>query len=107
MRTYVVQSGSSDYYKIGKTTRAVESRVKELQVGNPETLKIKKILHGDLEGYYHTKFANKRVNGEWFKLSKSDLKRIKQLDYSPGFLNQLTKLALWGGIVYILIQVLL
>jgi hypothetical protein len=104
MKTYVIKSGNSHYYKIGKTSRSVESRLRELQTGNPHSLKVIKVLSGDLEGYYHNKFSHKRVGGEWFKLSHRDLKQIREIQPNASLANKLFKLALWGSCLYLIIR---
>jgi len=104
MQTYVIRSGNSAYYKIGKTSRTVESRLRELQTGNPHPLKTIKILRGDLEGYYHNKFRHKRVGGEWFKLTSRDLRSIKEIQPNTSITKGLTKLAFWLGLGYLLIK---
>jgi len=104
MKTYVIKSGNSDYYKIGKTSRTVPSRLKELQTGNPHPLKVVKVLSGDLEGYYHDKFSHKRVSGEWFKLSRRDLKQIREIQPNTSITNKLFKLSFWLGVAYLIIK---
>ncbi len=104
MKTYVIKSGNSDYYKIGKTNRTVPSRLKELQTGNPDPLKVVKVLSGDLEGYYHDKFSHKRVNGEWFKLTSKDLKQIRENEPNTSITNKLFKLSFWVGVGYLIIK---
>ena len=106
MKTYVIKSGNSHYYKIGKTSRSVESRRRELQTGNPHPLKVIKVLSGDLEGYYHNKFSHKRVGGDWFKLSHGDIRSIRELTPNTSHANPIIKLAFWSGMFYLLAKLI-
>jgi hypothetical protein len=58
--------------KIGVATDSVNKRLKELQTGNPNKLKILKSVFVDnpfeVEKNYHTLFKTKRINGEWFDI---------------------------------------
>lgn len=78
---YVIKSAKSRY-KIGRA-RNVEHRLDCLQSGTPEKLKlILKVKTSNscvLEKLCHRKFADKRIRGEWFKLTINDLKWLKNL----------------------------
>jgi hypothetical protein len=65
MSVYFIQSG--EFVKIGKT-RDPKSRLRELQVGNPERLRILCVIPGgeEVEKEFHRKFNHLRRGGEWF-----------------------------------------
>jgi hypothetical protein len=72
---YVIRAGH--YYKIGKAKNAKE-RVRRLRLPFKEKI----VLIADVadrhatERALHKQFAHKRVNGEWFRLSNSDVSGI-------------------------------
>ncbi len=76
---YLMQFGSE--YKIG-TSNNVERRFRELKTQMPYEGKIiHTIATGDPEGieaYWHGFFAGRRLKGEWFSLSKSDIAYFKK-----------------------------
>lgn len=65
---YFVQSGDRGDIKIGLTAD-MESRLAELQCGNPVRLHVVGVVTGDwaLEQSLHARFAEGRIHGEWFK----------------------------------------
>jgi hypothetical protein len=65
---YFIQGESGGPIKIGYATD-VYSRLKTLQTGHPDNLKILCAMPGnyDDEKKYHQKFAEYRIRGEWFK----------------------------------------
>ena len=71
---FITQGG--EYVKIGVAINP-ESRMAELQTGNPVELKLWLVLPGGLkeERLLHHKLGASRVRGEWFVLN-DDLKRI-------------------------------
>ena len=75
---YLFKSGR--YYKIGKTNDTVR-RGKELRIQLPEKcILIHSIKTDDpsgIETYWHGRFEEKRLNGEWFNLSPTDIKAFK------------------------------
>ena len=73
--TYIIKDGSG-LFKIGKTSD-INSRLKNLRVGNPLIELVHKI-DKDIEEILHKIFEKKRVNGEWFSLSNDDLSFIKK-----------------------------
>ncbi len=66
------------YCKIGRT--AHKTRYSELQVGLPVDIEIFKEIHvGNTilaEQAFHSLFKDKKIRGEWFKLTKDDLNEI-------------------------------
>lgn len=90
--------------KLGKTVNDVEKRVKQLQTGNAERITIEyRLAVNDMrraETAIHTLFAASRlrINGEWFKLSESELillqKVFKAADTTAIEERQLTQLGL-------------
>ena len=68
--------------KIGVTSN-IESRISNLQTGNPYVLVCKALIPCEdkgqayrLESYLHDRFKKKRMNGEWFKLYDFNMKSI-------------------------------
>jgi len=81
MYLYFVASANG-LFKIGKTTK-VKERFAQIKSASPvecQVLFFTKYDENtiDLEKKYHDKFSEKRVRGEWFALSKSDLLPIVQ-----------------------------
>jgi hypothetical protein len=74
-KTYLMRETQRGYYKIGK---AMNPKIREstLQAELP-TIELLHIIERDIEAYLHKKFAAKRLRGEWFNLSKSDVNYIK------------------------------
>lgn len=78
-QVYLVRMGK--HHKIGRTG-AVGRRMYELAVQLPETLTLVHVLETDdpegIERYWHQRFAGKRTNGEWFKLTREDVFAFKR-----------------------------
>ena len=78
---YLLRS-SSGYWKIGLTS-APENRRKTFDVKLPFEIAYEHLIPTNemkkAETWLHRKFANKRVNGEWFNLSPEDVEWIKGL----------------------------
>jgi hypothetical protein len=60
----------------------VTARVRVLQQGLPEAARLVHVIHTDdphgIESYWHRRFAQKRVRGEWFKLLGEDVMAFRQ-----------------------------
>ena len=76
---YLMKSGK--YYKMGRSVSA-EKRAYEVQLQLPEELKlIHKIKTDDppgIEAYWHHRFREKRIRGEWFNLTSQEVKAFRR-----------------------------
>lgn len=75
---------SAGYFKIGRSNH-VGRRSYEVALQLPEKLEILHEIETDdpegIESYWHRRFADKRTNGEWFKLSAEDISAFKRRKY--------------------------
>lgn len=69
-QTYFITDGF--FVKIGRAY-SVENRLKALQTGNPNRLRIVLTVDSDVENLFHTCFKNYRRVCEWFDLPKGYL----------------------------------
>ncbi len=76
---YLMKSGR--FYKIGRSTCA-EKRAYEVQLVLPEELTlVHKIKTDDpvgIEAYWHSRFADRRLRGEWFDLKADDVRAFRR-----------------------------
>ena len=82
MKGYVYLLTDGEFFKIGVTKGSIEKRIKKLQTGNPDNIAIVNYHHTEypfkMESALHSKYANKRINNEWFNLSLNDVTSFKQ-----------------------------
>jgi hypothetical protein len=77
---YLMKSGR--HYKIGKTN-AIGRREYELAIQLPAKAQTVHVITAlddpsGIEAYWHTRFAAKRANGEWFELDAADVRAFKR-----------------------------
>lgn len=76
---YVISNGS-DRFKIGKSINP-EKRLKSLTLGDKGKIIVKNYYseynYSHIEKELHTIFRNKKISGEWFELSESDIEIIR------------------------------
>lgn len=73
--------GDEKLYKIGYTRRKVEKRIKELKTGNAADFYIVDSFNSKwgtkIEALLHRAYQNKKINGEWFELTKEEVNKFK------------------------------
>jgi len=78
---YLIKHGARAEYKIGKTVNPVR-REGELRLELPEPVRPVHYIETDdpagVEAYWHSRFAAKRKQGEWFALSAEDVRAFKK-----------------------------
>ena len=78
---YVFKMIGTDYFKIGMTNKeSVKSRLDSFKVYAPNGVEVVQVISSKtplkLEKDLHLKFESKRMKGEFFKLTESDLKYL-------------------------------
>lgn len=73
-KTYLMHDGNTGHIKIGKSINP-KKRLRGLMCANP-AITLRYICELDVEDNLHTKYAEKRVDREWFDLSQEDIDYI-------------------------------
>lgn len=78
---YLIRHGTRREYKIGRTNNSLR-REGEVAIELPEMVSPIHVIRTDdpagVEAYWHRRFAEKRLNGEWFALSVDDVRAFKR-----------------------------
>lgn len=82
MPVYILGAGDTPMTKIGWAASDVPGRVRELQAGCWETLRVLRVAEGcrATEGWFHRRFAAHRVAREWFKFAPEMLTVVPPID---------------------------
>lgn len=76
---YILSVNDSDLYKIG-VTKNIIGRIKQLNTGNPFEFSIYDFYvtenHHNLESILHDKLKERKFRGEWFLLTKEEVKEV-------------------------------
>lgn len=74
---YFIQQSNEDVYKIGYTqSNDCTSRLSSIQTGNPYPLSVYKSVRDaeqSTEKFFHDYFKNRRLSGEWFSITASEI----------------------------------
>lgn len=73
---YLIQCADDPIYKIGWTRSSIKERLRHLQAGNHQELRLihtVKAIGDYSEKYLHRLFGHKEIRGEWFELTAEDV----------------------------------
>ena len=80
---YLLNQSDTNLYKIGITKKDPLKRIKELQVGNGNTLILIKTFQTEFnfqfEKALHKYYTQQQVNSEWFEFSKEILDKFDEV----------------------------
>lgn len=72
---------SGEFYKVGRSNDA-ERRFKQISIALPDRAELFHTITTDypsgIEAYWHRRFAERRANGEWFKLTAADIAAFRR-----------------------------
>lgn len=78
---YLLKHGSRSEYKIGRTINPIR-REGEVRLEPPEKVQPVHTIKTDdpagVESYWHKRFADRRIQGEWFTLTLDDVRAFKR-----------------------------
>mgnify|MGYP003670577991 FL=1 len=74
LKTYLIKDNLTKLYKIGRSKNPL-NRERTLQSEKP-SIKMVKVWTENIETKLHKEYSNYRVRGEWFKLTKVQVKYI-------------------------------
>lgn len=78
---YLMRHGSAREFKIGRTSNPIR-RSGEVGIELPQRVEPLHVIETDdpagVEAYWHRRFADKRLNGEWFALAAQDIRAFKR-----------------------------
>jgi hypothetical protein len=76
-KVYLLANDEWSQFKIGISTKDINSRLRSLKTGNGSEITLVKsfdtIYHRKVEKWMHNKHYSKRLVGEWFALSDDDI----------------------------------
>jgi len=77
---YFIRKENQNVFKIGMTTNAPETRLKQIQTSTPDRLSIFGVLEANsprrLESELHERYKEHRIMGEWFRLDPGKLRNF-------------------------------
>ena len=78
---YLLRHGTRREFKIGRTCNPIH-REGEIGIELPQRLEPTDVIETDdpagIEGYWHRRFADKELKGEWFALDGDDVRAFRR-----------------------------